>query len=629
MAIVIKQILEKLPGDAKVASHSYEGANIVLYTKSKTFFRHGGDTIRHLVNEFKKRIDLRADSSIRMDEEATLQKVKTLIPASADITDVILQPARSLVIIEAKNPGDAIGKSGEILKQVKEETFWTPIVRRDSVIPSKITQNIRKVLYQDSHERRLFLNTVGKRIYETCKHPGDDKWARMSFLGAARQVGRSCFLLQTPESRILIDCGINPATDKNQFPVLNAPEFSIQDLDAVIISHAHLDHSGFVPYLFKYGYKGPVYCTAPTRDVMALLQLDYINVSHSKAQKAPYSSDDIKQMVKNTIVLNYGEVTDITPDARVTLYDAGHILGSALVHLHLGEGWHNILYTGDFKCKPTQLLDAAHAKFPRVETLIMESTYGGADSVMPPRSECEREIQSVIVDTLKRKGKVLIPVLGVGRAQEVILIVEELFRKQNLKVPVYIDGMVWDITAIHNMYPQFLNPDVRKRVFYEKNDPFLSKIFHRVGSAKERQQVLESGPCVILATSGMLVGGPSVTYLSELADDPKNSLVFVSYQGEGSLGARIQRGEKRFQLETNAGRKDIELKMNLKTIDGLSGHSDKNELVSYVHQMDPRPRRILVVHGEKSRCLNIASTLHKTFKVETSAPRLLDAERLR
>lgn len=629
MANVIKQILEKLPKDSSIVNHSYEGANIVLYTKSKTFFNHGGDIIRHLVGEFKKRIDLRADSSIRMEEEAALKKIKTIFPTSAEITSIHLQPAQSLAIIEAKNPGDAIGKSGSILKKIKEGTYWTPVIKRESTIPSKITQNIRKVLYQDSRERKIFLNNVGKRIYETTKYRGNDKWVRISSLGAARQVGRSCFLLQTPESNILMDCGIDVASDKNPYPFLSAPEFDIQNLDAVIVSHAHLDHSGFVPYLFRYGYNGPVYCTAPTRDVMALLHLDYINVSHSKAQKSPYSSDDIKQMVKNTIILNYGEVTDITPDARVTLYNAGHILGASLVHLHVGEGWHNILYTGDFKCKPTQLLDPAHTKFPRVETLIMESTYGGANDVMPPRKVCETDLKDIIRKTLKRKGKVLIPVLGVGRAQEVMIVVEELVRTEKLNVPVFIDGMVWDITALHNMYPQFLKDDVRKRIFYEKDDPFLSKAFRKVGSVKERQQVLESGPCIILATSGMLVGGPSVTYLSELADEKRNSLVFVSYQGEGSLGARIQRGEKRFNIETKAGMKNVELNMEVKTIDGLSGHSDKNELVSYVHNMSPTPRRILMVHGEKSNCLNIASTLHKTFRVETTAPRLLDAERLR
>jgi len=629
MATVIEQILEKLPVDARVASHSYEGANIVLYTKSEKFFKHGGDIIRHLVDEVKKRIDLRADSSIRMDEEAAKKLVEKTIPKSAEVTNILLEPARSLITIEAKQPGDAIGKSGAVLKEIKEKTLWTPIVRRESVIPSKITQKIRSVLYEDSRARRLFLDKVGKRIYETKRDHSGKMWVRASFLGAARQVGRSCILLQTPESRVLLDCGVDVASDKDSYPILTAPEFDIKALDAVIVSHAHLDHSGFVPFLFRMGYEGPVYCTAPTRDVMSLLHLDYINVSHAQAKTPPFASDDVKKMVTSTIPLEYGVVTDITPDIRLTLYNAGHILGAALVHLHLGDGWHNILYTGDYKCKQTQLLDGAHRSFPRVETLMTEATYGAPGDVMQPRKECEEELGKIVVNTIKKGGKVLIPVLGVGRAQEVMLVVEELARKKNLKVPVFIDGMVWDITAIHNMYPGFLNSDVRKRIFYEGKDPFLSPIFKQVGSAKERQAVLDGGPCVILATSGMLVGGPSVTYLSELAQSKKNSIIFVSYQGEGSLGNKIQRGEKRLTIETNRGNKLVELAMDVNTIAGLSGHSDKNELISYVHLMKPTPRRIITMHGEKSKCLNLASTLHKTFNVETSAPRLLDAYRLR
>ena len=629
MVNVIEQILDKLPSDAKIASHSYEGANIVLYTKSASFFKHGGDIIRHLVDEVKKRIDLRADSSLRMNEEAANAFVEKMMPKNAEVTNILLESARSLITIEAKQPGNAIGKGGAILKEIKDKTHWTPIVRRDSVIPSKITQKIRNVLYQDSRARRLFLDKVGKRIYETRRHAGNDMWVRASFLGGARQVGRSCVLIQTPESKILLDCGINVASDKEPYPILTAPEFDIKSLDAVIVSHAHLDHSGFIPYLYKYGYEGPVYCTAPTRDVMSLLQLDCIGVSHAQAKNPPYSSNDVQETVKHTITLEYGVVTDITPDVRLTFYNAGHILGAALVHLHLGEGWHNILYTGDYKCKPTQLLDGAHKSFPRVETLMTEATYGGPNDIMEPRKQCEDKLGTIILDTIKRGGKVLVPVLGVGRAQEVMLVVEELVRKNKLKIPVYIDGMVWDITAIHNMYPGFLNSDVRRRIFHEGQDPFLSPAFKQVGSAKERQAVLDGGPCVILATSGMLVGGPSVTYLSELAQSKKNSLVFVSYQGEGSLGAKIQRGEKRFMVETNVGNKNVELAMDVNTIAGLSGHSDKNELISYVHLMKPTPRRIITMHGEKSKCLNIASTLHKTFNVETSAPRMLDADRLR
>ena len=623
---ILEKILEKLPRDSMIASTSYEGANIILYTKNKKFYLNGGDIIRRLVEEFKKRIELRAEASIRISEEDTEKLLKKIIPVDADVTNTVFLPAQSQVIIEAKNPGRAIGKEGDILKLIKEKTCWTPLIKRESIIPSNITNNIRSVLYEDNFERRKFLNNVGARIYEVKKATTSDMWARISVLGGGRQVGRSCFLLQTPESKVLIDCGINPAaSNSGEYPYLSAPEFSIQDLDAVIVSHAHLDHSGFVPYLFKYGYRGPIYCTAPTRDVSSLSQLDYIQVSHAQTKNAPYTSKDIKEAVKHTIVLDYNEVTDITPDVRITFYNAGHILGSSMVHLHIGEGWHNILYTGDFKTKETKLLNPGHFEFPRVETLITESTYGKPEDMMAPREDSEKELAEYVKNTIKRKGKVLIPVLGVGRAQEVMVILEEIFRKNKINIPIYIDGMVWDMTAIHNVYPESLNNSIREKVFYKDTDPFLSKCFKRVGSSKERQEIFSGGPCVVLATSGMLVGGPSVEYLKKFSDDKKNALVFVSYQGEGSLGSRIQKGESSF----TEGGDNFNMNMEVKTIPGLSGHSDREELMDYVRKMNPKPRRIIVVHGENTSCLNLASAYHKEFHVETTAPRNLDSIRLR
>jgi len=622
---ILDEVLKKVPQDAMITSTNYEGANIVLYTKNKTFYLHGGDIIRQLVDEFKKRIDLRADSSLRKNPEVTEKFIRETIPAEAEITQILFEPARSMVTIESKKPGLAIGKDGENLKAIKEETFWTPFVRRESVIPSKITTNIRSVLYADSEARRKFLDKVGKRIYETKRSTTDEMWARMSFLGGARQVGRSCLFLQTPESKVLIDCGVNVASEKYAFPYLNAPEFNIGDLDAVIITHAHLDHSGFLPYLFKMGYKGPVYCTAATRDVMALLALDYIQVSRGQAKDAIYASADIKESVKNTITLEFGEVTDITPDVRITLYNSGHILGSSMIHLHLGEGWHNILYTGDFKVKKTQLLNPAHSTFPRVETLITEATYGAAEAVLPSREECEKELIDIVKKTIKRKGKILIPVLGVGRAQEVMVILEKYFKEEKIDVPIYIDGMVWDVTAIHNAYPRFLNSEIREKIFYEDKDPFLSPIFKQVGSGKERAEVIAGGSCVILATSGMLTGGPSVEYLKQLADNSKNSMVFVCYQAEGSLGNKIQKGEKDITVE----KVDIKVKLDVNTIAGLTGHAGRNELINYMQKIKPRPRKVIVMHGENSSCLELASAIHKTFKVETVAPRNLDTIRLR
>ncbi len=623
---VIDKILEKVPRDAMIVNTAYEGANIILYTKNKRFLMHGGDIVRRLVEDFKKRIELRADSSVRMDPETTLAFVNKSMPKDADITNVILEPARSLIIIESKNPGRAIGKDGEHLKNIKEKTYWTPIVRRESTIPSKITQNIRKVLYEDNIERRKFLHKVGERIYEHKKSSGKEMWARISLLGGARQVGRSCLLLQTPESKILLDCGVNvAASGSDSYPILTAPEFDIQDIDAVIISHAHLDHAGFLPYLFKYGYNGPVYCTAPTRDVMALLQLDYIKVSHAQAKNAIYSAEDIKQVVKNTIVLDYNEVTDITPDIRITLYNAGHILGSSMIHLHIGEGWHNVLYTGDFKTIPTKLLNPGHWTFPRVETLITESTYGAPEDIMESREKSETELIKLVRETIKKKGKVLIPVLGVGRAQEVMVILESVFRKEKLSAPIYVDGMVWDVTAIHNAYPSFLNKEIVQQIFYNNQDPFSAGLFKEVAGYKERQEVISGGPCVVLATSGMLVGGPSVEYLKKFCENKKNRLIFVGYQAEGSLGNKLQRGATSF-MENN---EHFEINLDIHTLAGLSGHSDRKELIDYVRKIEPRPRKIMIVHGENSKCLNLASTYHKEFKVETTAPRNLDAVRLR
>ncbi|UCD04417.1 MAG: beta-CASP ribonuclease aCPSF1 [Candidatus Woesearchaeota archaeon] len=626
MATIIEEILSKIPHDAKISCTKYEGANIVLYTKSKQFFKYGGDIIYKLVEDFKKRIELRADPSIRVSEEKTLSTIKKIIPKEAEISKIGMISTRGLVIIEARKPGVAIGKNGEKLKEIKNETLWIPVIQRKPEIRSALIQNIRNVLYEDSAERKKFLDDVGKRIYEVTKSSAKTKWAKISYLGGARQVGRSCLFLQTPESKILLDCGVDIASTSHSFPHLEAPEFNIQDLDAVIVSHAHLDHCGLVPLLFKYGYRGPVYCTAPTRDIMALLQLDYIQVSHGQGGDAIYATNDIKEMIKHTIVLELGEVTDISPDVRVTLYNAGHIIGSSLVHLHIGEGWHNLLYTGDFKTKATNLLNPAHTKFPRVETLLIESTYGCKDDEMPPRKTSEKELTDLVEKTIKKKGKVLIPVLGVGRAQEVMLVLKDYFEKKKLKIPIYVEGMLWDVNAIACIYPRFLSKDVKEKVFYKDDNPFLADTFKEVAGGKERRQVIDGGPCVVLATSGMLTGGPSVEYLREFAANKNNQLIFVSYQGAGSLGRKIQSGLK--ELTFN-GNQTIPLNMKINTIPGLSGHADRKELIEYVKKIDPSPRRIIINHGEKSKCLDLASSLHKAFKVETTVPRNMESFRLR
>ncbi|MAF51351.1 MAG: hypothetical protein CMH64_04650 [Nanoarchaeota archaeon] len=200
-----------------------------------------------------------------------------------------------------------------------------------------------------------------------------------------------------------------------------------------------------------------------------------------------------------------------------------------------------------------------------------------------------------------------------------------------MDIPIYVQGMVWDVTAIHTAYPDFLNNDVKKAIFHQDHNPFLSPIFKKVGSTKERKQILEEkGPCVILATSGMLTGGASVEFFKGMAENPKNTIIFVSYLGEGSLGRRVQSGEKQFTLDDETGKpRRLEVKMEVTTIDGLSGHASRTELTKFIYNLDPRPRKVIIVHGENSRCLDLASTIHKMGRIETNAPKNLEAVRIR
>ena len=630
MSDIIKEVLKIVPAE-KIADSAFEGANIVLYTNDKEFFLDHQSIIRQAVSEFKKRIEVRPHPSLCLEPEKAEKRIRELIPEEAGIQECLFDPPRAMVIINAEKPGIVIGKQGEILRAIREQTFWVPLIKRIPPLRSKLIEGIRSVLFDHAEDRKKFLDKTGHRVYDGWLREKKHEWVRVSFLGAARQVGRSCLLLQTPESRILLDCGIDPSQEgPESYPFLDAPEFNISEIDAVIVSHAHLDHTGLIPYLLKYGYQGPIYCTEPTRDVMALLQLDFIKIQRNEGEDPIYTTEDVRSMVLHTICIDYDAVTDITPDMRLTFYNAGHMLGSAIVHLNIGNGLHNLVYTGDIKYARTNLLEAAHTQFPRVETLIMEATYGGRDNVMNSR-EADDYMTEVVTNTFKRGGKVLMPVLGSGRAQEVMVLLESFIRNGQLdKVPIVVDGMVWDITAIHTAYPEFLNSVVRKLIFHKDQNPFLSEVFREIGSQKERMQVIEEmGPCVILATSGMLMGGPSVEYLRHLADNPNNCLLFVAYQGEGSLGRKIQRGNKEIMFGTAMRPEICPVRMEVVTIEGYSGHSGRKELMTFMLKCNPKPKKVIVNHGENSRCLDLASSIHKLYRIETVAPRNLETVRIK
>jgi KH/beta-lactamase-domain protein len=619
--LILEIIKEALPKTASITDYSYEGSEIILYTKDKEFFKDCSALIKSIVNKVKKRIEVRADPKILVDEEKTIGLIKKAVPAEAGIKDIYFEPEFAKVVIHAEKPGLVIGKNGETLNIIRTKTFWTPEIKRAPVIDSELIKNMRKMLHKESDYRKKFLNELGVKIYTKGK---DVEWIRLTTLGGFREVGRSCILLQTPESRVLMDCGLSVgASTTKPFPYLDAPEFHIQDLDAIILSHAHLDHSGMVPYLYEYGFKGPLYCTRPTRDLSTLLQMDYIQICQRENKKPPYSSDSIEEMIKHCVPLEYGEVSDIAPDMRLTLQNAGHLLGSSTVHIHIGDGLYNVLYTGDIKYERTKLFERASTDYARAEAIIIESTYGGNENILPSHIEGEKSLVDIVKRTIERGGRALVPSFAVGRGQDVITILSD----SNIDAPIYLDGMLWDATAIHTAYPEFLCKKVQTQILHKGNNPFIDPRLKGIGSQKERRELLDSThPAVVVATSGMLSGGPVMEYLNEFAGNPKNTLVFVGYQAEGTTGRRIQKGWKDVQLDNG---KMLELKLEIATVEGLSGHSDHDQLMKFIGSLQNKPRKIIVNHGENTRCVELARSVHRAFKVETLSPKNLETMRLK
>jgi KH/beta-lactamase-domain protein len=623
---ILKEMREKLPEDAAISEVKFEGSEIVMYTKNKDFFRESEGPVKELVRELKKRVEIRPDITISADPEATKKAIQDIVPEGAGIVEIYFEPELGKVVIEAQKPGLIIGKGGETYKRIKNETLWLPKIERAPAIKSDVVRAVRNLLHSELDYRKKFLNNIGQKINQKPEGEYDrnKEWVRMSTLGGFRQVGRSSLLFQTSLSSILADCGIDVASD--QFPYLNAPEFNMEKLDAIVLSHAHLDHCGYIPYLYEAGYTGPLYCTVPTRDIMVLLCLDYIDVCQKEGKKINYSKKAIEKAVKHSVVLDYGEVSDIARNVRLTLQPAGHLLGSSLVHLHVGDGLHNILYTGDLKFGPSRLFDPAFTDFQRVETLIIESTYSAPNDFFPSMKEAEMNLFRVIDETIKKGGKVLIPSFAVGRAQEVMAILGST----KFEYPVWIEGMLWDATAIHTAYPEYLSQRMQRDIFHHGKNPFTSEIFKYV-APRERNAVIDSSePGVIIATSGMLIGGPAMEYLKGLAPDKKNTLMFVGYQAEGTLGRRLQKGWKEIPVRSPTGKTSvINMEMEVQTISGLSGHSDRNQLLSYMHRLGSRPERIIVNHGEQHKTMDMARDLHKIFRAETLAPKNLEAIRLR
>ena len=622
------QVMGLVPSTMDIAKIEFEASLVVIYVKNYDEFSSEVSLPRTLAQTLRRRVDIRPDPSMLEDTDSVEKKIRSQIPESAGMTDINFDANTGEAIVEAINPNEVVGNEGSLLAALKKESGWNVKVIRSPPIPSKTISDVRGYLRHEADDRSKMLKEVARNLVRPIVE--GEQWIRVTTMGGFRQVGRSASLLTTRNSRILIDCGLDPGSDAT--PYFAIPEVQpLDSIDAVVITHAHLDHCGTLPALFKYGYKGPVYCTAPTRDLMALLQLDNIKLAFGEAKKNLYTEKDVKNEILHTIPLKYNETTDITPDVRLTFHNAGHILGSAIAHFHIGDGLHNIAFTGDTKFEKTWLFNPAVNKFPRCETLVIESTYGGHNDMQPSRKDASEQLGDLIKEATAHGGKVLIPVFAVGRSQEVMLVIEELVRTEAIpEMPVYLDGMIWEATAIHTAYPEYLNSSLRTEIFQKGNNPFLNPMFHRVENGEMRERICHSPePCIVLATGGMMSGGPVLEYFREWADDPKNWLLFVGYQSENSLGRTIQRGRSDITLPYKGKPINIQIKMNRETVDGFSGHSDRKQMMKFVGTMEPKPDKIIIGHGEDRKCSDLASSIYKKFNIQTVAPQNLETVRLK
>lgn len=620
---IMAVILQSLPEEASLTKIEYEGPRIALYSKNPSYMMKNSQLVSNMVNTIKKRIVIRTDESIRKPEAEATKIISQTIPKQVGIAGMFFDPVLGEAVLFVKKPW-MLTQVDEDFDSIElaEKTGWKVRIRKAPHSLSVI-EYVYKVLGESATERVRFYREVGEKIFRD-RLSGSVE-ASLVTLGGFAEVGRSCLLLSTQESKILLDCGFSLSAKDSlaALPRFDITGVTMEEIDAVVLSHAHLDHTGFLPALFKYGYSGPVYCTEPTLLLASILQRDYVKQYGSIAL---YSERDIDDAIAHTITLTYGIVTDISPDIKLVLSNSGHILGSSSIHLHLGNGDHNLVYTGDMKFGKTIALDNASWNFPRVETLIVESTYGGKEDVMCSR-EADARLVDMITKTMEAGGHVLIPTPTVGISQELMLLLDIHRKKADdaspiKKARILVEKIIADATSIYEAYPEFLSKDLRQIMLESESNPFIPSSKSPV--IVESASLKRSKPSIILSPSSMLIQGPSLSYLKQIAKDPKNRLILLSYQAIDTPGRAIRDGARQVVIHGE----EISLKCQVDKIDGFDSHSDYNQLLNYVSRLRPKLRRILVNHGERPKAQNLASMINKMYKIQTQHPLVQEAIKL-
>ncbi|MDE1823777.1 MAG: MBL fold metallo-hydrolase [Candidatus Micrarchaeota archaeon] len=424
---------------------------------------------------------------------------------------------------------------------------------------------------------------------------------KLTFYGAAGEVGRSCIMIESDDTRILLDSGVKLG-EHDEYPLIDDKE--LQGIDGVILSHAHLDHSGYLPHIYSAGYMGHVYATKPTFELSTVLISDYMRISNP----SNVTKDGLAKLQRHFKQVEYYEDFKIK-NLNIRLIPAGHILGSAMIEVW--DSRNRLLYTGDVNFRTTKLLDAAPSGHIKVDTLITESTYAGDKEEFQSEKKILDDMVKSINETITRGGKTVVPSFAVGRAQEVLLMLDDYMKSGRLqKVTIYMDGMINKAMRIHRHNVVFCRDELQKRILLNEDDPFKSVNFKDVRTKQERSRIMSSDESsIIVTTSGMLTGGPILRYLERMAADSKNRMVMVGYQAEGTTGRAIFDGAKEIMIKD----KKVQIRMDV-SMYHLSAHADRVQLMHFIGSMKDL-KNIFIVHGEKEK----AAQFHAALKGKYNA----------
>ncbi len=450
----------------------------------------------------------------------------------------------------------------------------------------------------------------------------------ITFHGAAKTVTGSQHLIEVNGYRIMLDCGLFQGKRKEAFELNRQGPCDGSSIDVLVLSHAHIDHSGNIPCLVRNGFAGDIFTTAATRDLCSIMLLDsayiqekdvfYVNKRRKRQGKhlfePLYTKQDAVNAMQNFIGISYNRRHEIVPGVELTLVDAGHMLGSANIILDINDReagrQRRLVFSGDIGRKgipiirnPTHLTEGA-------DILIMESTYG--NRLHPPYPESENELERIINATYKRNGVLLIPAFAVGRTQQIVYALHRLHDEKKIPhLPIYVDSpLATNTTEIFRMHPECFDAEMGSFLLDDHhNDPFGFDTLSFTQNVEESKKLNSlNRPAVIISASGMMEGGRILHHLRNRIGDPRNTILVTGWQAPNTLGRRIVNRERDVRIFGE----EFTVKAEVEVITGFSGHADRDELLAWTGAMEKKPEHTFIVHGEEESSKALADALETT-----------------